>query len=354
MRHGRMIPSPRLIQTSLAATAVFALAACGSSASSTDSTDVAAPNGTVTLVTHDSFYLPDELIADFTATTGYALDVVAPGDGGVLANQLILTRQSPLGDVAFGVDNTMASRAVNENVFVPYTSPAAAGEFDTFDGTLTAIDQGSVCLNVDHQWFAENGVAEPTTFEDLVLPEYKGLTVITNPSSSTPGLSFLLATISHFGDGWQQYWSDLFDNGLRVDDGWSDAYYVDFSGSEGQGSYPIVLSYSSSPSAEVGDDGQPTTGIIESTCINTVEYAGVLANAANPEGAQAFIDWMLSDSVQSALPDAMYMYPVNPQIALPEAWEAAAPLPADPIWMDPAEIAANRDTWLQQWLDIVG
>lgn len=327
------------------AVGVLALAGCSTTGGGT-----AAPSGegSVTLVTHDSFALADGLLESFTAETGLEVTLVAPGDAGALVNQLILTKDSPLGDAVYGIDTTFASRAVDEGVLMPYTSPAAVAGFDTQDGHLTAIDQGDVCLNVDLAWFEANGLPVPTSFEDLLAPEYANLAVVTNPTTSSPGLAFLLATIAHFGDGWQDYWRGLLANGTKVAEGWSDAYYVDFSGSSGQGSRPIVLSYSSSPAAEVGEDGVARTANVGATCFRQVEYAGVLAGAANVEGAQELIDFLLSAEVQADIPASMYMYPVT-AVDLPAQWAAHAPLAAAPLSLDPAVIAANRGVWLEEW-----
>lgn len=317
----------------------------------TDGTEPAATQ--VRLVTHESFELPEELLAQFTEDTGYELEIVRPGDAGAMVSQLILTKNSPLGDAVFGIDNTFASRAVEEDVLAPYTSPNANTEIPDMDGHLTAIDQGDVCLNIDHVWFTENSLAEPTSLEDLLLPEYEGLTVVTNPATSSPGLSFLFATIAEFGeDGWQQYWTDLLANGTRVADGWSDAYYVDFTPYEGD--RPIVLSYSSSPAAEVSDDGTARTANLDASCFRQVEYAGVLAGAENPEGAEAFVDWLLTVPVQEEIPGSMYMYPVNPDAALPTEWAEFATLSENPLTLEPAAIAENRDAWLQEWLALIG
>lgn len=329
----------------LAAGAALALTGCsviggGSTPAST--------GGTVTLVTHDSFALSEGLLESFTEETGWDVELVAPGDGGALVNQLILTADSPLGDAVYGIDSTFASRAVDEGVLEPYASPDAVDGFDTLGGHLTAIDQGDVCLNVDLAWFADRGLPVPAGFEDLAEPEYADLTVVTNPATSSPGLTFLLATVAHFGEGgWQDYWRGLLANGAKVADGWSDAYYVDFSGSEGAGPRPVVLSYSSSPAAEVRD-GVARTGNVEATCFRQVEYAGVIAGAANPAGARALIDFLLSGEVQADIPGSMYMYPVT-DAPLPEEWAEHAPLAADPLTLDPATISANRAAWLEEW-----
>jgi thiamine transport system substrate-binding protein len=311
--------------------------------------------GVVRVVTHDSFALPDELIAQFETETGYTVEQSAPGDGGALVNQLILTKDSPLGDVAYGVDTTFASRALDEGVFTSYTSadlPDSAEQYLVPDSdALTPVDVGDVCLNVDHEWFADAGLPEPQTFEDLLDPRYADLTVVTNPATSSPGLAMLAATVGTFGeDGYADYWAGLRANGVRVVNGWSDAYYVDFSGSEGQGDRPIVLSYSTSPAFEVGEgeDTSPTGALLD-TCFRQVEYAGVLEGAANPEGAQAWIDFMLSADVQAALPESMYVYPVDDTVALPESWVEFAPLSPSPVPVSPEEIDAGREDWIATW-----
>ncbi|UFU06174.1 thiamine ABC transporter substrate-binding protein [Ruania halotolerans] len=346
----------------LAGVAALALAGCSvigtgsDSGTGTGSEDSDGEGGgVVQVVTHDSFHVSEELIADFEAESGYTVELSAPGDGGALVNQLILTADSPLGDVAYGVDNSFASRALEEGVFESYTSPAlpASAEEYLVEGSdaLTPIDIGDVCLNVDHEWFAEAGIDEPETFEDLLEEQYEDLLVVTNPATSSPGLAFLLATVGAFGeDGWLEYWEGLADNGLKVVDGWSDAYSVDFSGSAGEGDRPIVLSYSTSPAFEVAEgETEAPTGALLSTCFRQIEYAGVIAGAANPEGGQAFIDFLLSDEVQADIPEQMYVYPVNDQVELPESWTQFAPLAEDPHSVDPAEIDAHRDEWIQEW-----
>ena len=315
--------------------------------------------GTVVLVTHDSFALGADLVAAFEAETGLTLEQRAPGDGGSLVNQLILTKDAPLGDVVYGIDNTFASRAIAEGVLEPYASPGAGPDVARYaadDGDhLTAIDVGDVCLNVDHEWFTAAGLAEPVTLTDLTDPAYRDLLVVTNPATSSPGLAFLLGTVSAFGeDGWVDYWAALRDNGVQVASSWSDAYYVDFSGPSSQGDRPIVLSYASSPPFEVPDGvGAAPTGALLETCFRQVEYAGVLAGAANPDGARLVVDWLLSAPVQADIPESMYVYPVDSTVGLPEAWTLYAPQPAEPFTMDPAEITENRDAWIRTWTDTV-
>jgi thiamine transport system substrate-binding protein len=335
----------------------LALAGCSLTAGDRDEpAGESTGGGELTVVTHDSFALDEELLADFEAETGYSLTFVAPGDGGALVNQLVLTKDSPLGDVVYGIDNTFAARAVDAGVLEPYTSPDlpdSAGEY-VLDEALTPVDVGDVCVNVDHQWFADAGLPEPVTLEDLADPAYRDLLVVTNPATSSPGLAFLAATVGAFGDGWQDYWADLAENGVKVVEGWSDAYYVDFSGSEGAGPRPLVLSYASSPAAEVPEGGgDPRTGALLETCFRQVEHAGVIAGAENPEGARAFVDLLVSADVQADIPGQMFMYPVDTTVPLPEAWAAHAPLAEDPHDVPAEQIAAEREDWIAAWTEIV-
>jgi thiamine transport system substrate-binding protein len=330
------------------------------SASVGTSTPPAAPaSGTVTLVTHDSFAVDKTTLQDFEKTSGITVKLLAQGDVGEMVSKLILTKDNPLGDAVFGIDNTFASKALDAGLLVPYTSPAAAKGSESYDidpqHRLTAIDYGDVCVNVDHRYFASKKLAEPKTFEDLAKPAYRNMLVVESPETSSPGLAFLLGTVAHFGQDWQNYWKSLRGNGVKVDSGWTDAYSVDFSGSTGKGAYPLVVSYASSPPDEVtaGMTSAPTGALLD-TCFRQIEYAGVLAGAKNPAAAQKVIDFLLSTRFQSQVPEQMYVYPVDSGISLPADWQQYAPVAPHPETLAPATIAANRDTWTGQWADLMG
>lgn len=343
------------LSTAVIAGALIALSACGTPAlEQTGSPGAPSESETLTVVTHDAFTLPDELKEKFAEESGYKVTYVAPGDSGTLVNQLVLTKDAPLGDVVYGIDNTFASRASDEGVLVDYESPALPGNAQQFAADqLTPIDFGDVCINADVAWFEEKGLALPVTLDDLARPEYKDLLVVTSPASSSPSLAFLAATIGAKGEGWVDYWKSLEANGLKVASGWTEAYYTDFSGADGKGPRPLVLSYASSPAYTV-TDGATTTTALPETCFRQVEYAGVLAGAENEAGARAFVDFLASPEVQSAIPGDMYMYPALATAELPEEWAAFAPVPAAPIELSAEELGANRDAWLLQWTDEIG
>lgn len=306
---------------------------------------------TLVLVTHDSFALSEGTLDAFTEATGVGVEVQAAGDAGELVNKLVLTADSPLGDVVFGIDNTFASRAASNGVLEEYVAPESPEAFLLPEGSggefLTPIDTGDVCVNVDHAWFADAGIPEPVTLDDLIDPRYEGLLVVEAANSSSPGLAFLLATIAAYGDGWPDYWSALIDNQVKIAASWSDAYYVDFSGPSSEGDRPLVVSYASSPPYEGG-----ATGALLDTCFRQVEYAGVIAGTAHPAEARQLVDFLLSTTVQEDIPENMYVFPVNPEAALPEDWARYAAVVDDPYVIDPAEIDANRERWIEEWAAI--
>jgi thiamine transport system substrate-binding protein len=316
---------------------------------------------TVTLVTHDSWAAPKKVLAQFERESGYTVEVLQSGDAGQVTNKLVLTADDPIGDAVFGIDNTFASRALEAGVLAehgPTALPDSASQYvlpdDQAGRTLTPVDWGDVCVNVDLEWFAAEGIEPPSTLDDLADPAYRDLFVIPGASTSSPGFAFLLATIGRYGEeGWHGYWSRLMDNGARVVSGWSDAYEVDFTAGGGGGDRPIVVSYNSSPPFTIPEgEERPTTEALLDTCFRQVEYAGVLAGADNPQGAAELVDFLTSPAFQETLPDNMYVFPVDDDAALPPLWERwAEPAPA-PIDVPASEIAANRDEWLREWSDV--
>ncbi|GGM69302.1 thiamine ABC transporter substrate-binding protein [Longimycelium tulufanense] len=308
----------------------------------------------VVLVTHDSFVAPQELLDRFRRQHGVKLEVRKLGDAGRLTNELALTKANPVGDVAFGVDSTFASRALDEGVFQPYRSPDAdkGPQRHAPEGgqdRLTAVDVGDVCLNIDPSWYAERSLPEPASLDDLTQPQYRDQLVVTDPATSSPGLAFLLATIAKYGeDGFTAYWNKLRANGVKVTSGWEEAYNQDFSGAAGKGPRPIVVSYASSPAAEV-QDGKPRTKALLGTCYRQVEYAGVLANTRNVEEARNVVDFLISAEFQETVAEAMYVYPAREDVALPESWRRAAPLPDKPAFLPAEKVKDGRERWVEQW-----
>lgn len=318
---------------------------------------------TVILMSHDSFNVSEEVVAAFESANNAKIEFLKSGDAGAALNQAILAKENPLADVFFGVDNTFFSRAIEAGIFVAYNSPLLANIPDSLEldpeHRLLPVDYGDVCLNYDKTWFAEKGLAPPAGLEDLVKPDYAGLTVVENPATSSPGLAFLLATVGHFGEeGYLQYWQDLRANDVLVTDGWEDAYWGQFSAAS-DGERPIVVSYASSPPAEVYFaeeplDEAPTASVLgDGACFRQIEFIGVLKGAKNPDLARKLVDFMLDRQFQEDIPLQMFVFPANETAALPEVFVKYADIPDAPAVVAPDAIAAQREAWIESWTETV-
>lgn len=364
----------RLLVVGLVALTLF-ISACSSNGSSSSSNAVApvVVNGqlprfeepvTLRVVTHDSFAMSDSVKAEFENATNIKLELVPSGDAVTMVNSSILTAGSPNGDVLFGIDDNLLSRAFAADLFIPYTAAGLSNVDSQFrtdtKNMVTPIDHGDVCLNVDRRKIS----APPTSLQDLLSTKFANSVVVQDPTSSTPGLAFLLATIATFGGGddtssnaaWLEYWKDLKSNGVKISPDWETAYYGEFSGGSGQGSYPIVVSYASSPPAEVTDinlavDAAPT-GVVAASCYRQIEYAGILRGAKHPEAAAAFIEYMLQPEFQKDVPNQMYVYPVVKDTPLPPIFEKFTAKISDPLQIEYRQVEQNRERWLQQWASV--
>lgn len=347
-----MMSFRRLMPTLMGAAALAFVAACGGDDDG---------GGTLTLVTHDSFNLSEDLIARFEEEHEVTVQLLPKGDAGSMLTGLILTKGNPEGDVAFGVDNTFLSRALEEGVFEEYES----GLLDVVPEDLrpdspfvTPIDYGYVNFNYDIAWFDENDLEPPATLEDLLKPEYEGRVVVSNPASSSPGLAFLIATVDYFGeDGYLEWWRGMRENGMAVVDGWETAYYTNFTRAGGE--QPIVLSYATSPAfeqmfADPPSEDSPTANIVPPKGVfRQVEYAGIIEGTDNRDLAEAFIDFLLSVPVQEDIPGQMAVYPVNSEAGVPDAFTRFSEVTVPVAKVSPDTIAANRQQWIDDWTQAV-
>ncbi len=327
-------------------------------------TPTATPSGprTLTVMSHDSFAASEDVLKAFEQANNVKLNILKSGDAGSALNKAILAKGNPLADVFYGVDNTFLSRALEADILEPYTPKDVTipAEFMIDkSGRATPVDYGDVCLNYDKAYLANKKLAVPQTLEDLTRPAYKNLLVVENPATSSPGLAFMLATVAHFGPKFLDYWKQLKANGVKVVDGWETAYYTEFSGSSGKGPRPLVVSYASSPPAEVVFaktplQDAPTGSVIgDDMCFRQIEFVGILKGTKQLDLARKFVDFMLSVQFQEDMPLQMFVFPVNPQARLPEAFVKYAQVPKQPARLPPEDIARNRDKWIQQWTETV-
>jgi thiamine transport system substrate-binding protein len=343
-------------RTAAIVAATLTLAAC--SVSNDEHTTDRTAGKTVVIATHNAWNAPKSLLAQFEKETGLKVKIVPNGDAGELTNKLVLTKDNPIADGVYGIDNSFASRAVEAGVLAAYHSHnSQKSPYDLPNGEdqyFSPVDWGDVCVNVDDVWFGKHRLAPPKTLDDLVKPAYKNLFVTPGAAASSPGFAFLLATIGRYGeDGWKDYWAKLMANGTKLAADWTEAYEVDFTAGGGNGARPIVLSYNSSPPFTIPKGKtRPTTSALLDTCFRQVEYAGVLKNAKNPNGARLFIDFMTGRDFQESLPESMYVFPVDPAAKLPTEWAKWATPAPHPFVVSPDEIDAKRKTWLTEWSDL--
>jgi thiamine transport system substrate-binding protein len=316
----------------------------------------------LTVMTHDSFAVSGNVIATFENENNATVKFIETGDTGTAVNKAILSKNAPLADVFYGVDNTFLSRALSEDIFLAYESPVLTDiperyKLDPLNRALP-VDYGDVCLNYDIGYFSESGITPPAILDDLVKPEYRGLLVVENPATSSPGLSFLFATIGRFGeDGYISFWRNLAENDLKVVNDWETAYYSEFS--RWGGTRPIVVSYSSSPPFEIIFAEEPieeatTAAVIgDESCFRQIEFVGILAGTQKLELAEKFVDFMLSPTFQNDIPLQMYVFPVNENAELGETFIRYLEIPDNPVVLDPEIIAENREKWINSWTETV-
>ena len=144
-------------------------------------------------------------------------------------------------------------------------------------------------------------------------------------------------------------------------DGWEQAYNEEFSGSAGgkkaKADRPLVVSYASSPPAEVlYAKPQPTeapTGVATGTCFRQIEFAGLLNGARNEAGGKALLDFLISKKFQEDMPLQMFVNPVAEDATLPELFTKHGVVVDKPQTMAPEKIAENRDEWIKSWSSLV-
>ena len=340
------------------------LAACTSNASPTE---VPGEPITLTVMTHDSFSVSQEVLSAFESANNIKVNFVKGGDTGATLNRLILESLSgstPSEDVFFGLDNTFLSRALEQDLFEPYNAPQLAkipAEFKLDpENRALPVDYGDVCINYDKAWFKQNDLPLPTSLAELTDPRYANLLVVENPATSSPGLAFMLATIAEFGeDGWLDWWQAMKANGVQITSDWETAYYTNFSGSSGRGAQPMVVSYASSPAAEfiyaeTELEESPTASLTGAgMCWRQIEFAGILKGTKNRSAAEKFIDFLLSQPFQEDVPMQMFVFPVLPEAVIPEAFQKTVESPEQPASLAPELIASKRDAWINAWTNLM-
>ena len=320
--------------------------------------------GSLVVLTNDSFDIGKEIIAQFEKDNNASVTIQKAGSSGQVLNRAILEKGNPSGDLLYGVDNTFLSRALREEIFIKYKSgqinniPAQFILDDTFH--VSPVDYGYVNINYDIAYLDDKGLAPPASLEVLTQPEWDGRLVVENPATSTPGLAFLIATVSYFGEDddydYLDFWAGLKENNVAVKEGWSEAYYTDFS--KYGGDRPLVVSYATSPAAELffseGAYEVPPTGnvLVDKATFLQIEGIGILKGTKNESLAKKFIDFVLDLPFQEDIPGRMFVYPVNSKAQTPDYFQYAE-VPTAPSDISAATIDAKRDEWIDAWTSVV-
>jgi thiamine transport system substrate-binding protein len=307
------------------------------------------------VVSHDSFKLSPALIAQFERQHQVKLRFMQSGDAGQLLNQLILTKHSPIADVVYGLDSPLADKAIAANLLASHTL-AGSRVTAILPPPAVSVMSGHVTLNVDLAWFKARRLPLPKSLDDLTLPAYKNLLVVQNPHTSSVGQAFLMAVMAHKGekDGWI-WWQKMRQNGLKVTDGWREAYYQAFS--RNGGAYPIVVSYASSPAAEVffAQDKTappPTANLnLAGGVFHQVEGAALLKGGKHPELGQAFMAFLRSPAVQADIQTTLWMRPIIANTPIHPVLKMHAQVPTGGQ-LYTAAMGAKSKVWLAAWGDL--
>lgn len=309
------------------------------------------------VMVHSSFEVPKPLLAQFEKQNNIKLAIIKGGDAGEMLNKLILTRAKPVADVVFGIDNTLVSKALGANVLEDSIPQAKDDSQGGLGPAVVPVDYGFVTLNYDKAALAKSGVALPKSLQDLTLPAYKNWLVVPNPATSSPGYAFLLATISSMGEeNAFAWWAQMRSNGVKVVKGWTEAYYTEFT--HNKGSRPLVVSYATSPAAEVFFSKKkitesPTGNLfLKGGVFRQVEGVALIKGGGQREAALKFVDFMRSPPVQEALQTNMWMYPVQANTSRAEVMRHAVE-PVEFETPDAQLVATKGADWVARWTKVV-
>lgn len=295
------------------------------------------------VMTYDSFVTewgPGPAVeAAFEAECGCDLQFVGAGDGAALLARLQLEGPRTEADVVLGLDTNLMAAARETGLFAPHGVEA------NLDLPIAWTDTEFLPFDWGYFAFVGNAGADaPASLQALADSDIK--VVIQDPRSSTPGLGLLMWVKTAYGDEAASLWADLADNIVTVTPGWSEAYGMFL-----EGEADAVLSYTTSPAYHLiaeEDDSKVAWGFDEGHYMQ-VEVAGKLAGTDQPELADQFMAFMVSDGFQSVIPTTNWMYPaVTPAGGLPDGFETLI-TPLTSLLLSPEDAAAKRDAALDEW-----
>ena len=329
------------------------------------------------IITYDVLALTDDMIQQFENESGLSVTLVKLDDAGSILDYLIQNEGTENIDLAIGLDNTYLQTAINRGVLTEHqanilsasssqNTPISEAALLPYSGSLAVpFDMGYVCLNYDTSIVDGENMTVPTNLWNLTEEEWRGKVAIPSPISSSPGRAFMLATLDYFSysedssDSFKQWWSAMEENDVIVTSGWTEAYETHYTGGYGEwtegyiGDAHITVSYCHSPGVESWYNENWTKSAsldLPQSSFFQVEYATAVTGG-NVEAASEFIDYLLSEQVNSQMPEQNLMYSVLEGEDLPTAngYRYHSTVPSEPAEISMQEIAENMESWLQQW-----
>ncbi len=301
----------------------------------------------LTVYTYDSFvsdWGPGPTVEKaFEATCDCDLKFVGAGDGAALLARLRLEGKHTKADVVLGLDTNLTATAADTGLFTEHSVEGVAFDLpvEWNDTMFLPYDWGYFAFVHDRAALPN----PPTDFKALAASDLK--IVIQDPRSSTPGLGLLMWVKTAYGDKAPEIWEGLSDNIVTVTKGWSEAYGMFL-----EGEADMVLSYTTSPAYHLiaeSDDSKAAASFTEGHYLQ-IEVAAKMASTDQPELADAFLEFIVSDAFQTIIPTTNWMYPaVTPADGLPDGFETliapsrALLIPAD------ATIELRKEA-LEEWL----
>lgn len=305
---------------------------------------MAADKPQLTVYTYDSFvsdWGPGPQVKEaFEAVCECDLNLVGIEDGAALLSRIRLEGENSDADIVLGLDTNLITAAQETGLFAPHSVSAEYSlPVEWKNDTFVPYDWGYFA-------FVHNADASvPSNFRDLAASDTKIL--IQDPRSSTPGLGLLLWVKAAYGDEAPAIWADLADNVVTVTKGWSEAYGLFL-----EGESDMVLSYTTSPAYHLiaEEDASKAAAAFDEGHYMQVEVAAKLAGTDQPDLADQFLSFVVSDAFQQIIPTTNWMYPaVTPKSGLPEGFETLHK-PEKSMLLQPEEAAAVRDEALAEWL----
>ncbi|MCG6437052.1 thiamine ABC transporter substrate binding subunit [Vibrio parahaemolyticus] len=310
------------------------------------STSAFAAENTLTIYTYDSFaadWGPGPKIEQaFEAKCGCDVNFVALDDGVSILNRLRLEGGNSKADIVLGLDNNLMAEAKKTGLLTEHN-------VDTANTVLPNGWSDTTFVPYDYGYFAfvynkEKLANPPKSMKELVETRDDLKVIYQDPRTSTPGQGLMLWMKSIYGDDVTQAWQKLASKTVTVTKGWSEAYSMFLNGES-----DLVLSYTTSPAYHLiaENDSKFATANFAEGHYMQVEVAAKVKGSKNSELADQFINFILSDEFQSAMPTGNWMYPVT-DVELPKGFETLS-VPSKSLSFSADEVAKMRKSWIREW-----